>query len=187
MSPINRESEQKPHSISFYVFLGAALYAFIQSYSRLSPILLSFLLVMLISLAVNPLILWIQSLTGGRKLPAGLVVGGFVTVLVLTGWAFFEPMKDSVQTLSVQLPDYWERLQKPLIKMEQQAALTEEKLQAEVATERAQTEMAEGDPEAAQRIIESTPPASSEDDGSLRSSMSGMFRGGARQFHRGRI
>lgn len=42
MSPINRESEQKPRSISFYVFLGAALYAFIQSYARLSPILLSF-------------------------------------------------------------------------------------------------------------------------------------------------
>ncbi len=177
MRSIDRASGEKPRSIAFYVFLGAALFAFIQSYSLLSPILLSFLLVMLISLAVNPLISWIRSLTGGRKLPAGLVVVGFVAVLVLTGWAFFGPMKDSVENLSVQLPNYWERLQKPLIRMEQQAALTEEKLQAEVATERARTEMAEGDTEVAQRITESTQPAIPEDDGSLRSGMSGMFRG----------
>ena len=63
MPSINREAGEKPRSIAFYVFLGAALFAFIQSYSLLSPILLSFLLVMLISLAVNPLISWIRSLT----------------------------------------------------------------------------------------------------------------------------
>jgi len=177
MPSSNRESEEKPHSTAFYVFLGAALFAFIQSYTLLSPILLSFLLVMLISLAVNPLISWIRSLTGGRKLPAGLVVGGFVAVLVLTGWAFFEPMKESVTNLTEQLPEYWERLQKPLIRMEQQAALTEEKLQNEVATERTQTEMAGGDTEAAQPITKSTQPAAPENDGSLRSGMSGMFRG----------
>jgi hypothetical protein len=177
MPSINQESGEKPRSIAFYVFLGAALFAFIQSYSLLSPILLSFLLVILISLAVNPLILWIRSLTGGRKLPAGLVVVGFVAVLVLTGWAFFEPMRDTVVNLSVQLPIYWERLQKPLIRMEQEAALTEEKLQAEVRTERARTEMAEGDTVVAQKITESTQPASPGDDGSLRSGMSDMFQG----------
>lgn len=177
MPSSHRESGEKPRSIALYVFLGAALFAFIQSYSLLSPILLSFLLVMLISLAVNPLISWIRSLTGGRKLPAGLVVGGFVAVLALTGWAFFEPMKESVTHLSKQLPEYWERLQKPLIRMEQQAALTEEKLQAEVAKERAQAGMAKGDTEVAQQKTESTQPASPEDEGSLRSGMSGMFRG----------
>jgi predicted PurR-regulated permease PerM len=86
-------------------------------------------------------------------------------------------MKDTVVNLSVQLPDYWERLQKPLIRMEQEAAQTEEKLQAEVATERARTEMTEGDTEAAQQITESTQPASPEDDESLRSGISAMFRG----------
>jgi predicted PurR-regulated permease PerM len=185
MRSINRESGEnsgensgeKPRSIAFYVFLGAALFAFMQSYWLLSPILLSFLLVMLISLAVYPLISWIRSLTGGRKVPAGFVVGGFVAVVVLTGWAFFGPMMESVTNLTQQLPEYWERLQKPLIRMEQQAALTEEKLQAEVATERARTGMAEGDTEVAQRITESTQPASPEDDGSLRSGISGMFRG----------
>ena len=177
MASINRESGKKPHSIAFYVFLGAALFAFIQSFSLLSPILLSFLLVMLISLSVNPLISWIPSPTGGRKLPAGLVVGGFVAILVLTGWAFFGPMKDSVTNLTEQLPQYWERIQKPLIKMEQQSAITEEKLQAEVATEREQTEMAEGNPEVSQRITESTRPASPEDDKSLRSGISEMLGG----------
>ncbi|MFO8112574.1 MAG: AI-2E family transporter [Desulfosalsimonadaceae bacterium] len=180
MRPINRESNEnsggKPRSIAFYVFLGAALFGFIQAFSLLSPILLSFLLVILISVSVNPLISWIRSLTGGRKLPAGLVVGGFIAVLVLTGWAFFGPMKDSVTNLAEELPEYWERLQKPLIRMEQQAAFTEEKLQTEVRTERARTERAEGDTEVAQRITVSTQPASPEDDESLRSGMSGMFR-----------
>jgi predicted PurR-regulated permease PerM len=184
MPSINRESGEKPRSIAFYVFLGAALFAFIQSYSLLSPILLSFLLVILISLAVNPLISWIRSLTGGRKVPAGLVVGGFVVILALTGWAFFEPMRDSVENLSVELPTYWERLQKPLIRMEQQAARTEEKLQAEVATESAGTELAEGDTEAAHRISESTQPAI---PGRCRISSFKYERNvwrGARQFHR---
>jgi predicted PurR-regulated permease PerM len=186
MGFINRESGEnsgeKPRSIAFYVFLGAALFAFIQSFSLLSPILLSFLLVILISVSINPLISWIRSLTGGRKLAAGLFIVGFVTVLVLTGWAFFGPMKDTVVNLTEQLPEYWERLQKPLIRMEQQAAHTEEKLQAEVTTERARTEMAEGNTEVAQRIIESTQPASPKDDESFRSGMSGMFRGALGSF-----
>jgi predicted PurR-regulated permease PerM len=181
MRSINRESGEnsgeKPRSIAFYVFLGAALFAFIHSYSLLSPILLSFLLIFLILLSINPVISRMRVVIGSRRVAAGLVTGGFVAIIVLTGWAFFGPMKESVTNLTEQLPEYWERLQKPLIRMEQQAALTEEKLQAEVATERARTEMAEGDTEVAQRITESTQPASPEDDGSLRSGMSGMFRG----------
>lgn len=182
MPSTNRESGKKPRSIAFFVFLGAALFAFIQSYSLLAPILLSFILVILISVAVNPFISWVRALTGGRKLPAGLVMGGFVAVLVLTGWAFFEPMKGTVTNLTKQLPEYWERLQKPLIRMEQQAALTEEKLQAEVVTERALTEMAEGNTKVAQQITESTHSAPPEDDGSLRSGMSGMFQGALGSF-----
>jgi hypothetical protein len=54
--PNDLSPEKRPHSISFYVILGAALYAFIQTFSLLSPMLLSFLLILLVSLAVNPLI-----------------------------------------------------------------------------------------------------------------------------------
>ena len=155
--PNNPKSEVKQRSISFYVILGASLFAFIQSFSLLSPILLSLLLILLISLAVNPLISRMRALRGGRKSATGLIVAALFVVIVLTGWAFFGPMKDSVIKLSEQVPEYWERLQKPLIKMEQQAVLSEEKLQAEVTTEIARTATEEGKPEAARQIAEAAP------------------------------
>jgi predicted PurR-regulated permease PerM len=128
-------TEQAPRSIAFHVILAAALLAFIQTFSLLSPILLAFLLVMLISLAFNPLISRMRALTGGRKIPTGLVATGFIISVVLLGWALFGPMKSSILSISEAVPGYWERLQKPLIKMEQKAVLSEEKLQAEVRTE----------------------------------------------------
>jgi len=117
------------------VILAAALLAFIPTFSLLSPILLSFLLVMLISLAFNPLISQMRALAGDRKIPTGLVATGFVISVVLLGWALFGPMKSSILSISEAVPGYWERLQKPLIKIEQQAVLSEEKLQAVVRTE----------------------------------------------------
>lgn len=176
--PDSFKPEKKPRSISFYVILGAALFAFIQSFSLLSPILFSFLLVLLISVAVNPVISRMRVLTtGGRKVPTGLVAGGFVAVIVLTGWAFSGPMKASVTNIAEQLPGYWERLQKPLIRMEQQAVLSEAKLQAEVTTEIVQTEMAAGETQAVQRTAKRASPKPAEAVKSLRSSLSGMLQG----------
>lgn len=172
----NPKKTLKARSLTFYVILGAALLAFIQSFTLLSPILLSFLLIFLIVLSINPVITRMRVLIRSRRVAAGLVTGAFVASIVLTGWAFFGPMKESVTNLTAQLPQYWERLQKPLIRMEQEAAFTEEKLQAEVVTERAQTEMAEGDTEGAKRITESTKPESPEENGSLRSGIIGMLR-----------
>ncbi|OGR12788.1 MAG: AI-2E family transporter [Deltaproteobacteria bacterium RIFOXYB12_FULL_58_9] len=140
----------KPPSVSFYVLLAAALFVFIEAFTLLSPILLSLLLTLLISLAVNPVISWMRrAFTGGRKVATGLVTATLVLIMALTGWAFFVPMQASVSKLVDQLPTYWERLQKPLIRMEQQAVRSEEKLQAEVTTETAQTALAEDKPEAA--------------------------------------
>jgi predicted PurR-regulated permease PerM len=173
----NPEPEMKPHSISFYVIMGAALFAFIQTFSLLSPILLSFLLVLLITLAVNPVISRMRSLTGGRKIPTGLVAVGLVAVMVLVGWALFDPMKTSVINLSQALPGYWERLQKPLIKMEQQAVLFEKKLQAEVSTEIAEDDSATGKPKTKSRKVQPDPPKSLEEPKSLRSSLSEMLQG----------
>jgi len=169
--------EVKPRSISFYVILAAALFAFIQTFSLLSPILLSFLLILLISLAFNPVISRMRVVTGGRKRATGLVTAALVMVIVLMVWAFLAPMKASCTNLSKQLPGYWERLQKPLIKMEQQAVLSEEKLQAEVTTEIAQTVTAEGKPEAARRTTQPAPPKATKEKGSLRTSLSEMFKG----------
>jgi predicted PurR-regulated permease PerM len=118
-----------------------------------------------------------RSLTGGRKIPTGLVAVGLVAVMVLVGWALFDPMKTSVINLSEALPGYWERLQKPLIKMEQQAVLFEKKLQAEVSTEIAEDDSAAGKTKTGPRIVQPNPPVSLEEPKSLRSSLSEMFQG----------
>ena len=175
--PNNPKSDMKPRSTYFYVILGAALFAFIRTFPLLSPILLSVLLILLISLAVNPVISRMRALTGGRKIATGLVTVALVVVIALTGMAFFGPMKASVTTLTEQLPLYWERLQKPLIKMEQQAVLSEEKIQAEVTTEIAQAKMAAGEPEAKPRTTESAPLKANEESGSLRSRLGQMLQG----------
>ena len=67
----NPKPEVKHRSISFYVILATALFVFIQTFSLLSPILLSFLLILLISLAGNPIISRMRAVTGGRKARRG--------------------------------------------------------------------------------------------------------------------
>ena len=171
-----REEPAAPDSISFYVILGVALFAFILAFSLLSPIFFSFLLELLISLAVNPVISRMRALTGGRKIPTGLVVTGLVAVMALIGWSLFGPMKDSVIKIPNAVPGYWERLQKPLIKMEQQAVIFEEKLQAEVSTEIAREDRGENKPETAPQTIALPLPQASEESNSLRSRLNEMLQ-----------
>jgi predicted PurR-regulated permease PerM len=178
----NPKPEVKPRSISFYVILSTALFVFIQTFSLLSPILLSFLLILLISLAVNPVISRIRAVTGGRKGATGLVVAALVVVIVLTGWASLAPMKASFTNLLKQLPGYWERLQKPLIKMEQQAVISEEKIQAEVITEIAQTAKEAGKPQPLPQTTQPAPSKATKESGSIRSSLSNMLNGVAGSF-----
>lgn len=175
--PNTPEPAEKNHSISFHIILGASLLAFIETFSLLAPILLSFLLILLISLAVNPVISRIRSWTGGRKGAAGLLVAATVVLIVLTGWAFFGPMKTSIINLTAELPEYWERFQKPLIKMEQQAVLFEKKLQAEVTSEIARTEASEGRPVVTARTTKSAPPEAANESESIRSRLSEMLQG----------
>jgi predicted PurR-regulated permease PerM len=180
--PDNPISDPKQRSIVFYVLLAAAVFVFVQSFSLLSPILLSLLLIVLISLAVNPVISRLRSWTGGRKGATGLMVVTLVAVIGLTGWAFFGPMKDSVGKFSDQLPGYWERLQKPLIKMEKQVVLSEEKLQAEVTTEIAAEATAAGKPEPVRKAPAPAPVTTTPESGSVRSGLSQMFQGVAGSF-----
>jgi predicted PurR-regulated permease PerM len=174
--PASQQSAPEAHSFYLYVILGAALFAFIQSFALLSPILLSFLLILLISLAFNPLILRMRSLTGGRRGATGLIISALLVLIVLIGWTFFGPLQKSVSKLSEQLPVYWERLQKPLIKMEQQAVLSEKKLQAEVTTEIARSEALEGEgkPESVKKLLK---PVATKEPVSFRSTISQMLQG----------
>lgn len=170
---MERNAAEKKRPISAYVILGAALLAFINTYLLLSPIILSFLLILLISLAINPVVLRMRAWTGGRKIPTALITVGMIAGIILLGVALFGPMKTSIVRFSQSLPDYWERLQKPLIKMEQKAIIFEKKLQAEVKTEIAREEPSI--PETRPRpSAPATPP---EEQKSIRSNMFGMLQG----------
>jgi predicted PurR-regulated permease PerM len=180
-SPINPQPEMKARSVSSYVLLAAALFVFVETFSLLSPILLSFLLILLISLAVNPVISRMRALTGDRKVSTALIAAAFVTVIALTGLAFFGPMKSSVATLSEQFPAYWARLQKPLIKIEQQSARSEEKIQAEITAEipRAPTTAVKS---GTAQTTEPAPAKHATEPGSLRSSLSQTLQSVAGRF-----
>jgi predicted PurR-regulated permease PerM len=180
--PVKPTPELAPRSIAFHVVLGAALLAFILTFSLLSPILLSFLLVLLISLALNPLIAKMRTLTGGRKIPTGLVATGLIAGIALLGWALSGPMKSSIINISEAVPGYWERLQKPLIKMEQQAVLFEKKLQAEVRTEIALDDPAMVTAEFQPPSPQTDPDKSSEESQSLRASLRDMVQGALGSF-----
>jgi predicted PurR-regulated permease PerM len=181
--PDNPTPEHAPWSIASHVILAAALLIFIQTFSLLSPIILSFLLIMLISLSLNPVVSRMRALIGGRKIPAGLVTAGLITVVALLGWALFVPMKASIMHISDTLPGYWERLQKPLIKIEQRAVLFEEKLQAEVRTEIALDDQAMGTAKFQSRPSrQEVPDTSDEDSQSLRSSLMDMLQGALSSF-----
>jgi predicted PurR-regulated permease PerM len=98
--------EVKQPTMTFHVLLVAALFVFIRTFSVLSPILLSLLLILLISIALNPVISRLRAWTGRRENATGLIVVALVVVVGLTGWAFFVPMKASVTRLAEQLPAY---------------------------------------------------------------------------------
>jgi predicted PurR-regulated permease PerM len=169
---------KRPRTIIFYVVFAAALYAMIQAYPLLSPILLSFILILLITLAVNPVVARLRVWTGGRKRATGLILVGVLTLGALTVWGTVGPLKHAVTTLSEKLPAYWERLQKPLIKMEQQAVLSEEKLQGEVSVEIARDTPEAGEaPSAARPRKMQAPTSPGNGEGSLRSSLVGFIQG----------
>ena len=171
------DSKNATRPIAAYVVLAAILYAVIQSYSLLSPILLSLILILLITLAVNPIIARMRAWAGGRKRATGLVLAGVLTLSGLAAWAAAVPLKDAMAALSEKLPAYWERLQKPLIKMEQHSVISETKLQQEVSAE-----IARETPEA-EKVVPAPrrkAPAQAEAEqaeGSIRSSLGGMMGG----------
>ena len=183
-----KSGAQRP-SVLFYVLLAAALFVFIQTFALLSPIVLSLLLILLISLALNPVIARMRAWTGGRKGAAGLLALAVTVVMALTGWAFTVPMRDSVTQFSEQLPEYWERVQKPLIRLEQQAESSEERLQSEVTTEIAQEKAAasefDAEPAAVEAASSEPAPESAPEpqpEGSVRSSLGQIIEGAAGSF-----
>lgn len=165
------------HSLTFYVLLAAALYVFIISFHLLAPILFAFILILLISLAANPVIVKLRALTGGRKLATGLVTALFILSMILAGYIFYGPIQGATTKIADRLPDYWERLQKPLIRIEKQAEISEQKLQEEVTQEVVEEAREAGEFQTARRAVQTPAPASASEAGSLRSSLTHIFQG----------
>jgi len=175
------QHQTRPTSIWFYLLAAGALLIVINSFALLSPILLSFLLILLISLAINPLVLRLRTMTGGRRIATVLLATSLLTAVALTGWAFSGPLKASIFKFSEQLPRYWERIQKPLIRMEKKAVLSEEKLQAEVTKEIAQV-TATNKTVATSKATVPLPAEPAKPVGTLRSSLGQMLHGVAGSF-----
>ncbi len=191
-TPVDRGTAtavRKPPKVGFYVLIAAGLFLLSQTFGVLSPILLSFLLIVLVTHALYPLITRLRTWAGGRKRATGILLAGVVILLGVTGWAAAGSLKESIISLSNQLPEYWERLQKPLIKMEQKAILSEEKLQEEVSEEIAKENGAGEESEGGAATAGTDPRPEKEkepedeekerdkDEGSLRSSLLGMLQG----------
>lgn len=173
-------SQPKPRSTTFHILVAGTVWVVIKSFALLSPIVLSLLLILLTSLAVNPVISRLREWTGGRKGATALVAVALAAMIGMTGWAFLGPMKSSMTELAEKAPAYWERLQKPLIKIEQQAERSEEKLQAEVATEIIGESAASGEP----AVLKAPPPATKPEPESkpIRSGLSDLFQAIAGSF-----
>ncbi len=175
--PISTKPRVSRPTVSLYVLLAAGLFVFIQAFSLLSPILLSFLLILLLVLALNPVISRMRAWAGGRRGATALVVAVLVATVGLTAWALLVPMKASVLKLAEKAPAYWDRLQKPLIRMEQHAVRSEEKLQAEVTTEIAQASTNAGKLEPARPAAKPIPSKPAPEPAPLRSKLNQMLQG----------
>ena len=174
------QRKNKHHAFAFYLTMAVIFYAVIHVYALLAPILLSFILILLITLALNPIMIRLRNWTGGRKRATWVILTGILTLGGLTVWGTAAPLADACRNLSERLPVYWERLQKPLIKMEQKAEISEEKMQVEVSAEIAQesTEKDKGNSRVRPAPRESTrPKEQSNGEDSLRSSLVGMIQG----------
>jgi predicted PurR-regulated permease PerM len=90
---------------------------------------------LLLSLAINPIILKLRKLSGGRTVATVLVVLTFLCILGLTAWAFYTPVQRSTSKFIQRLPEYWERIQRPILKMEQKAVISEQRIKREVTRE----------------------------------------------------
>ncbi len=176
------EREKSTRPVTVYLVIAAILYALVRSFAFLSPILLSLILILLITLAVNPIISRMRTWAGGRKRATALVLLGAVTFGALSVWAAVGPLKLAATTLSDSLPAYWERLQKPLIRMEQKGLISEEKMQQEVSAEIAKEVPKDGETAPTPRRSQPGRPVvvpSNQDKAevSIRSSLGGLVQG----------
>jgi predicted PurR-regulated permease PerM len=130
-----KRSKRKGRSLTPAILLAAGLFVLIRSFPLIAPILLSFLLIVVLSLALNPCIVALRRWIGGRTTATLMVAASFVGIVALTALAFFKPVERSAAKFFDRMPHYWERVQRPLVRMEQRAVLSEERLKREIRNE----------------------------------------------------
>ena len=160
------------------IFWGALVLLLIHAYPVLQPIILALLLIILLSLALNPVVARLRGVSGGRSRATLLVVLAFLVIAGLTAWGFYQPVKKSTAEFIQHLPEYWERVQKPLVKIEQKAVVTEQKLQREVTSEIKQ-EIARTNQQHAADVP--PPPTPQQTAAQHTASQGGIFRSGLTQ------
>ncbi len=170
------------HSLGFYVVLVIAIIAVVTSYHLLAPILLAFIIILLVVLAANPVILRLRELTGGRRLAALVFTFVFLVVVGLAIWAFITPIRTSTTKLTQRFPEYWEQIQRPLIKLEKQAAVSEARLDREVTTEVARSAAAEGNQQGVQQVLNGAKKGEGKSSGGLRAGIVNFLQGVAGEF-----
>ncbi|MEO7676198.1 MAG: hypothetical protein ABIV39_05475 [Verrucomicrobiota bacterium] len=69
----NENQPKMPRSIYPAIFLAAGLYVFIAGFSRIAPVLLAFILILLLTVALNPIVTRLRGLSGGRALATARV------------------------------------------------------------------------------------------------------------------
>lgn len=100
------------------IFLAAGLYVFIVNFSLLSPIILALCLILLITLALNPVVARLRRFLVRREFATGLMAFIFLIFLAVAAWAFYTPARRFAADFEKQFPKYMQKLEAPLEKLE---------------------------------------------------------------------
>jgi len=100
------------------IFLAAGLYIFIINFALISPILLSCCLILLITLALNPVVARLRRLLGRREIATISMAFGFLLLMGLTAWGFYSPLRKITANFVHQLPEYLQHIEAPLHKLD---------------------------------------------------------------------
>jgi predicted PurR-regulated permease PerM len=106
------------------IFLAAGLCVLIINFSLIAPILLSLSLILLVTLALNPLVARLRKFLWRRDVATLAITVGFLALLALLIWAFYTPVQRVARDLTHRVPQYWQQIQAPLQKLDGAAPKT---------------------------------------------------------------
>jgi predicted PurR-regulated permease PerM len=100
------------------IFLAAGLYVVILNFALISPILLSICLILLITLALNPLVIKLRRVLVRRDVATIIMAVAFLLVVSLAAWAFYSPLRNIAANFIHKIPEYRQKLEEPLHRLD---------------------------------------------------------------------